>query len=497
MAHENSILKMKNSNKNIFLYYIYFICIFLIHLAMLLLPAINLEFTFADAARYFQTGDTPLINQYFRLQANTVGLPILASLVSTLIPNVDMLIVVRVLSIIGIIFLYLGVTNFCTFLKRDDTMKLVILILLNPLVWVFSSRGTADFLPAALGLFAISLMLQENKSIIKALLAGFILGLAAILKYHAIFLLLFLIPCLWYSENKSFQIKSFSIVSVISLSLLVIFLFFVHALFGFWVTPPVFQSIHRLNIEEFVNNFFLYAGYLVLICAPFSFIFFDLLKIFNKYKYRLFLFLVLLFFTGYLCFQDGGELNFGPLDRYINKHISAGLFFVLSVFILAPLFYQSKKPFLSDINKILTITLLLIIAVFSMTRPSQRYLLVVLPVFICLMPSRVISNKYVYVTSLTVYSLLNIFIGYSQWCTGNAAQKMVDSIQSSGLIKLTDPGAIEGHVGNQFYMNNRESFQYIVVTGEDKSAKIMVQSGISFIDKKFSLIEINKSINNN
>ena len=132
-----------------------------------------------------------------------------------------------------------------------------------------------------------------------------------------------------------------------------------------------------------------------------------------------------------------------------------------------------------------------------MTRPSQRYLLVVLPVFICLVPSRVISNKYVYVTSLTVYSLLNIFIGYSQWCTGNAAQKMVDSIQSSGLIKLTDPGAIEGHVGNQFYMNNRESFQYIVVTGEDKSAKIMVQSGISFIDKKFSLIEINKFINNN
>ena len=119
---------MKNSDKNISIKYIGFLGIFLIHLAMVLLPAINLEFTFADAARYFQTGDTPLINQYFRLQANTVGLPILASLVSTLMPSVDMLIVVRLLSIIGIIFLYSGVINFCTFLKRDDTLKLLILI---------------------------------------------------------------------------------------------------------------------------------------------------------------------------------------------------------------------------------------------------------------------------------------------------------------------------------------------------------------------------------
>lgn len=470
--------------------------IFLLHSILFFFPPINLEFAFADAALYFQTGHTTLINQYFRLQANTVGLPILASLVSSLIPSVDMLIVVRIISSFGIVFLCLGIINFCHFFKRYDTPKLLLLILLNPLVWVFSSRGTADFLPAALGLFAISLVLRKNKSIINVILAGLILGLAAILKYHAFFLLLFLIPCLWNPFIKSFHVKYFLIVSAVSLSLLAIFLIFVHANFGFWVTPPAFQSIHSLNIQGFVNNFFLYAGYLVLISAPFSFIFFDFSDSIKKYKYRLLLLLVILFFTGYLCFQDGGELNFGPLDQYINKRISAGLFFVLSVFIFTPFFYNLNRPLLSDINKIFTMALLLIIAVFSLTRPAQRYLLVVLPVFICLVPSRAILNKYLFVTSLTVYSLLNIFIAYSQWCTGTAAQKMVDSIQTAGLIKLTDPGAIEGHVGNHFYMNNRESFQYIVVTGEDKSAKIMVQSGFSLLDKKFSLIEINKSTTN-
>jgi hypothetical protein len=38
--------------------------IFFAHVLLALLPAINLEFAFVDAARYFHTGDINLINQY-------------------------------------------------------------------------------------------------------------------------------------------------------------------------------------------------------------------------------------------------------------------------------------------------------------------------------------------------------------------------------------------------------------------------------------------------
>jgi len=153
-------------------------------------------------------------------------------------------------------------------------------------------------------------------------LAGFILGLAAILKYHAIFLLLFLIPCLWNPFTKSFHVKYFLIVSSVSLSLLATFLIFVHSNFGFWVTPPAFQSIHRLNIQGFVNNFFLYAGYLVLISAPFSFVFFDLSETIKKYKYRLLLLLVLLFLPAIYVFRMEVSLILGLL---INSSTNAYL----------------------------------------------------------------------------------------------------------------------------------------------------------------------------
>ena len=475
--------------------YIFLIAgIFFAHVLLALLPAINLEFAFVDAARYFHTGDINLINQYFRLQANTIGLPILASFVATFFPKLDILIIIRLLSTSGIILLGIGIINFAKFLKRDDALNLLLLILLNPLVWVFSARATADFLPAALGIFAISIVLAKDTSNFTVICSGILLGLAAILKYHAIFLLFFLIPCLWNPTTKVFKFKYFSIIFLISLSLLSLFLFFVFKNFGFWVTPPAFQSIHGISLSGLVNNFFLYSGYLILICAPSSFVFYQWRDFFYKYMFRFISIFISIFLLGYLCFYDGGELNFGPLDRFINKNISAGLFSLLSLQILLPFFFDSKKHLFSDINKSLTIALLFVIGAFSLTRPSQRYLLVILPIFVCLISRKIISNKYIFYTSIMIFTLMDIFIAYSQWCTGTAAQKMVDAIRSAGLINITDAGAIEGHVGNQFNINNRYTAKYTVIAGNDDFAKIKVQSGLSMIDKKFSLIEIKNPV---
>lgn len=462
---------------------------FIAHCLLALLPSINLEFAFVDAARYFQVGNRSLIDQYFRFQANTLGLPYLSWLASVIFPNHSMLTVIRLLSTSGIILLGIGVINFCRYLNRNDSISLLIVILLNPLIWTFSARATADFLPAALGIFAISLAILPRKTTFHIFCAGVLLGIAAILKYHAIFLLLVLATCQWDAKSKHFDARSFLIISGISTTLLAMFLTIIHESFGFWVAPPVYQSIHGLNFGGLLNNFFLYIGYLILLCAPSSMVFPEWKNFFLKNRSLMIAGSVSIFFLGYIGFQDSGELNLGPLDQFMNKNLMAGIFLLLSSLFLIPLISNSGRH-IKSFNLFLALAILGIIAVFSLTRPAQRYLLIVLPFFFFLVPPKVLGNKKVFVCSISLYALINLFIGYSQWCTGTAAIMMVEAIKEAGLMKVTNPGVIEGHLGNQFDINIRGDSKYIVIAGDSPAAQIKVSSGISFTTKTFSLVEV-------
>jgi hypothetical protein len=354
---------------------------FAIHCILIFLPSINLEFAFADAARYFQTGEQKLVDQYFQVQANTLGLPYLSWLASLAAPGMDMLILIRLLSSAGIFLLGIGIINFCKFLKREDSCYLMALILLNPLAWVYAARATADFLPAALGVFAISLAASEHRHLSRIIFSGAFLGIAAILKYHAIFLFLILIPCLWDSKTKLFRIGALLAIPTIAGLILTVFLIIVHQYFGFWVTPPLYQSIHGINFSNFVNNLFLYIGFLILLCAPTSLFIPGLRNFLKIYKFWIVLIALLIFILGYFGFQDTGELNLGPLERFTNKNVMAGIFLILSFLFFAPLFQKSKNLRDQIFSILLTISLLLILSVFSLTRPSQRYLLIVMPFF--------------------------------------------------------------------------------------------------------------------
>ena len=200
-----------------------------------------------------------------------------------------------------------------------------------------------------------------------------------------------------------------------------------------------------------------------------------------------------IFFLGYIGFQDGGELNLGPLDRFANKNVMAGVFLLLSSLFLIPLISKSENKNINRFNLFLALAILGVIAVFSLTRPAQRYLLIVLPFFFFLIPPKVLGNKKVFICSISLYALINLFIGYSQWCTGTAAMKMVDAIKAAGLMSVTNPGVIEGHLGNQFDINLRGDSKYIVIAGDNPAAQIKVASGISFTKKIFSLVEIPQS----
>jgi hypothetical protein len=90
---------------------IFVVLVVLVHGLMMLLPSVNQEFVFTDGARFFIDHNPVLLEHYFTYQANTLGIPWLASLVARLLPGLDMLVVVRLLSVSGLVLLNWSVSR--------------------------------------------------------------------------------------------------------------------------------------------------------------------------------------------------------------------------------------------------------------------------------------------------------------------------------------------------------------------------------------------------
>lgn len=469
----------------------------ILHTTMIFFPPVNLEFAFVDAANYFNTPNNPfLLDQYFNYQANTLGLSYLAAQLGRFFSGVDLLFVIRMMNLCGIIFLAAGISRICTYLHLNYTNFILALVLFNPIVWAFSGRATTDFLPMALGVFAISLALDNKRVMVNIVLAGFILGIAAILKYHVLSLLIFLFVLIFQQKSLADSLIKSAMVATISIVMVVLYMVKMHALFGFWVTPPKFQVIHQLGFFEVFNNFILYTGFLGLSALPTFMISCRFRDMAKKYWKFILPALLVLFFVGMCGLHDSGELNFGPLDQIMGPLLRTTILSLASVSTLMLIFMPHEKLMTQDKTKnLLGIALIIAILVFSTTRPAQRYLLFLLPIFLFSVSSAVITARFTFVSILLLFIVGNTFIEYSRWSTGTAAKILVSKIQDKNLLMLTDPGPIEGHVGNYFYAFNQMPKQYIVVAGESPDALVTGKGGFNFLQKSFSVVPLKNKIN--
>jgi hypothetical protein len=462
-----------------------------IHCLMVLLPSVNQEFVFADGARFFTTHDQSLLDRYFSYQANTLGLPWLAHIVAYVLP-LQTLAVIRLLSVAGIVLLTAGFIRIGRYQGEPVGINMLALLLLNPLIWTYSARATADFLPAALAIFAMSLAIEAGQNVLLLLLSGSLLGFASILKPHVFCVFLVLFGLLWSGRKRVSPWSPAAIVFVASVGMLAAYLAKVHEAFGFWITPPRFQHIHALSIStaNIGSNFVAYMGFLVMLTVPLSLIVPGIGEFLQRH-WKVFLplaiGLVLVFAVG---IHDEGEMNLGPLDRFVPKSVQSGIFILLSMFCVAPvLVSQGVDDSNAHIRKAVGLAVLAALLVFSLSRPAQRYLLPLLPLFLVILPREALRKKTLIVATVLVFASINVFIGYSQWCTGTAAIKMVEALQSAGLLDETDPGAIAGDVGNYFRAEHLGNARYVVVPGVANNSRLTVSSG-GPLGKAYSLVAV-------
>ena len=189
-------------------------------------------------------------------------------------------------------------------------------------------------------------------------------------------------------------------------------------------------------------------------------------------------------------------MDLGPLNRFLAPELQVVFFSILSVFAVLLVFgWDYSSSWWSDSKKMLGLSVFVMLLVLSYARPTQRYLLFVLPFFIMALPVALLRSKIAVYLSLAVFWGANGFIEYSRWCTGEASRKMVDKIVASSLIQVTDPGSIRPHALDAFIgLPADANRHYVVVDGYREHAVMHVSAGIKPLRKEYSLVAVLESI---
>ena len=471
--------------------------IVLIHLPTAFFPPVNMEFAFVAAKQFIETGDRSYFDFYTTYQANTLGVPLVGYLINKVIPFIDGLAATKLGSIAGIPLLAYSLVVMARRFNLSDTriLLLVTFTLTNPIIWVYSQRATADFLPAAMGMAGLSLFIT-NTTLRGRILSAGILGFAILLKYHAVFFLL--VVCLyWIFNEKSHRVlPKVGLYCTLASLIPATYIIFAKINFGFWITPPQWLKVHQFTAGGLAANFLTYCAYSTLLILPFSAVLFlnEIKSSFQHKRWGVFIGIASITLISLLASDVHGEMNFGPLDPYINPKVFlliSGFVTAVFVLILYKLISDSGNSSESNIFKAISLGILIFICLLSFTRPSQRYLLFILPVlYLAIMASpKMKIPKYLAILTGSVYLSLSAFATTYQFVVGNAAQEMALKIEEAGLTGSTHPGAIEPHVGGFHFAREQKRAKYKIVQGTHDDAIIMVKkSAFNMVNRSYSLI---------
>lgn len=408
------------------------------HLALLQLPFVNFEWAFNAAANFVATGDRALAERYFEVEANSLVVPALGAGIARIL-GVSVDLGCRLLSILGVALVALALPALSSGLGRARTIALALLLLLNPLVWTFSGRGTADFFPAAAALCAIALLWHPAAT---ARLGGVVLfALAVIAKYHAVLLL----PLVALGPRpQSLGSRAVWLVATATLSAVALLIYnaAVHARFGFWLTPPAFQIAHAPALSLMLSNLTQYGGYLAILAAPLSFTR-ALLPWSWSRTVASAVGLGAAFAAGYWLLAANGEMSFGPFDRWISPEFGRGALASCCALFLISLI-DPRSAMLSRRHAV-SAAILLFVLCLSISRPSQRYLLLILPFYYVQLVQTAVSTRLIAATVAT-FVLLNALVAVNQVATGRVAAALADEISARGLVGQVDLGSYVSHL---------------------------------------------------
>lgn len=443
-------------------------------------PFVNLEFAFSEAARGLtETGYTAGFDKYWSCQANPLGYSaITAGLIKTLhLP--DAFWVYRLPSFLGGVGILVSGWIICRKIGSRAIPMFSLwaaLTTLNPLVWVYGGRATADVLPAGLMCLAFAACFVARGRLSLHLLAGALFSLAIVVKFNSILLglgfvyLVFApgaIPNGDLQENVPVTLrrKLTALACYTILPGLVLSAYFAWTWRSFGVLLVADGPMKTLDPSGFVNQFpatfAMYWSYLATMLGLLALIVPARIYQGTPRGKAVVISIATVGIAG-LCSWglmnfNAGEMDYGGFNHMLPQAVFSLLrvgCLALAIFLIGDLLQnalQQQERFAS----FLAAALIPYLVISSFFRPAQRYLILCLPfVLLYLLLSAPLNlqrlTRWLGWPTAGVYALISFVAVVYQVGQGRAAESMAQWIAAHGQLDETSPGAILPHAGQHF-----------------------------------------------
>jgi hypothetical protein len=263
-------------------------------------------------------------------------------------------------------------------------------------------------------------------------------------------------------------------------------------IFDFTIISDQYSDRTKSGITtDFFYHLILYFGYFSLILSPFIFNF-KLIKYLKDNLINLFIIFILFYLgSNYLSFR--GEMDLGIISNFIPNSFLGGLLtcsIYLTVLFLKNEKFENYKNV--KLKIIVLIFILLQLLALSLFRPTQRYLITILPlIYIFLINESTLRRNFIY--SLIIFIPINIILLNQHYTVSQNTKTIIQYLESNDLLKYTDGGAIKMHAGHIFSKYNNYKNEYII-SNDNKDYKSYLKKfekpKLFFLKENFYIIKI-------
>ena len=441
----------------------------------------NLEYVFPMAARGLSDiTNSDLINAYWDDQANPLGYSLILASIFRAIGYHEWFWLTRVPAIFGAIFIILSgfiLLRAQNLPGRRHFYLWSLLFVCSPMIIAYSTSATADVLPVGLLMLSIAFF---SKSILvnrfEQVFSSVLFGLAVITKYNAAYFGLFFVFLIFLRARSSknpfkLWLTQVSIFFGIPAAIVGVYVWWSNSRFDVFISNRLDQTRPNFtNLVDWAQTLGKYMSFLGLLCGVIPIFAAVGLGGISKFKPKHVFVLAVLTVFGLLLSKPlpVGEMDFGqgfPLGASIARILEI-FGFINGVAILQIGWYRIRAS--NRLTQVLMAGLVPYLILISTSRPTQRYLIFVLPIVLIVLiqaldevPKKL---KYLAVGSTALgfagVSLMGMSYLTSQ---GNASEEMAVWVEDNNLISQTSAGAIRPHAGQHWWGIEADETRYEII----------------------------------
>ena len=179
---------------------------------------------------------------------------------------------------------------------------------------------------------------------------------------------------------------------------------------------------------------------------------------------------LLVYYIGSINLVSSVEMNFGFFNQYLNSNILSGVLYCSAYTLVLLIYQEARKNYL--LKNFLKFKLFLVVIAYlliiSSSLASQRYLIVILPLFYFLFMPFIKNNlKFNIFFMLIICIPINILLVTNHYLTGSVSKKMIEYVKENDLLDKVCAGTIGAHAHHEFPKESRDT-----VTCSQKSLHI-------------------------